>query len=66
MSLNKELLKILACPRCKSDLELIGSEEGLKCHKCSVVYPVKDEIPIMLIDEAVPVEEWEKGVREKK
>ncbi|MFP4107684.1 MAG: Trm112 family protein [Desulfonatronovibrio sp.] len=66
MSLNKELLKILACPKCKADLELMGNEEGLKCRECSVVYPIKDEIPIMLIDEAVEVEEWEKGAREKK
>ncbi len=66
MSLNKVLLEILACPKCKQDIELVGEEEGLKCANCSVVYPIKDEIPIMLIDEAIPVEEWNKGVREKK
>ena len=65
MSLNKVLLEILACPTCKGDIELVGKEEGLKCAKCSVVYPIKDEIPIMLIDEAVPVDQWDKGVREK-
>jgi uncharacterized protein YbaR (Trm112 family) len=66
MSLNKELLEILACPRCKGDLELVGNEEGLKCARCSVVYPIKEEIPIMLIDEAVPADQWDSGVREKK
>ncbi len=66
MSLNKELLKILACPKCKEDIEPVGDEEGLKCSKCLVVYPIKEDIPIMLIDEAVPVDEWDRGVREKK
>ncbi len=66
MSINKELLDILACPKCKSDIMLVGNEEGLKCDKCSVVYPIKDEIPVMLIDEAVPLADWDKGVRENK
>ncbi len=66
MSLNKVLLEVLACPKCKEDIELAGNEEGLKCRKCEVVYPIKDEIPIMLIDEAIPVDDWDKGVREKK
>lgn len=66
MSLNKVLLEVLACPKCKEDIELVGNEEGLKCRKCEVVYPIKDEIPIMLIDEAIPVDDWDKGVREKK
>jgi uncharacterized protein len=66
MSLNKVLLEVLACPKCKGDIELVGSEEGLKCPSCAVVYPIKDEIPIMLIDEAVPEDDWDRGVREKK
>ncbi|MFN2267167.1 MAG: Trm112 family protein [Desulfonatronovibrio sp.] len=66
MSLNKELLKILACPKCKNDIELVGNEEGLKCTKCSLVYPIKEEIPVMLIDEAISLEDWDKGAREKK
>jgi len=65
MALNKELLQILACPKCKGDLELIGQEEGLKCAACGVVYPVRDEIPVMLIDEAIAVEKWDQGAREK-
>jgi uncharacterized protein YbaR (Trm112 family) len=66
MALNKELLNILACPKCKGDLELLAREEGLKCAACGVVYPVREEIPVMLIDEAVPCGEWEKGVRENR
>lgn len=66
MALNKELLKILACPKCKGDLELLPQEEGLKCGACDVVYPVREEIPVMLIDEAVPVAKWDQGVRQSK
>jgi uncharacterized protein YbaR (Trm112 family) len=64
MALNTELLKILACPKCKGNLELLDREEGLKCAACAIVYPVRDEIPVMLIEEAVPVEKWEQGQRE--
>lgn len=58
MALNKELLSILACPKCKSGLELLPAEDGLKCAKCGVVYPIREEIPIMLEDEAVPEDKW--------
>ncbi|NLW80419.1 MAG: Trm112 family protein [Desulfovibrionales bacterium] len=64
MALNNELLQILACPKCKGSLELLGQEEGLKCTACAVVYPIREEIPVMLIDEAVPVARWDQGVRE--
>ena len=65
MPLNKELLQILACPKCKGGLEPLPQEEGLKCTACGLVYPVRDEIPVMLIDEAIPVDKWDQGVREK-
>jgi len=52
MSISKELLDILACPVCKVPVKLTGDEKGLKCEKCMRVYPVKDDIPIMLADEA--------------
>ena len=65
MPLNKELLQILACPKCKGGLEPLPQEEGLKCAACGLVYPVRDEIPVMLIDEAIPVDKWVQGVREK-
>ena len=49
----KELLEILVCPQCKGDLEYRQSPESLKCPRCHLVYSVKDNIPIMLVDEAV-------------
>lgn len=66
MALNKELLDILACPKCKSDLELTRPEDGLICASCKVVYPIKEEIPIMLMNEAVPLADWESGIRESR
>jgi hypothetical protein len=56
MPLNPELLEILACPLCKVKVQLVkdstGKEIGLKCEKCLRVYPIRDEIPIMLPEEA--------------
>lgn len=49
----KELLEILVCPACHGALALRESPESLKCQQCHRVYPVRDNIPIMLIDEAV-------------
>lgn len=48
--IDKELLDILACPACKADVELIDNK--IVCTKCKKKYPIKDGIPIMLIDEA--------------
>jgi len=50
--LDKELLEILACPKCKGDLEYDAENNYLICHKCRLKYPIKDDIPIMLIEEA--------------
>jgi len=50
--LDKELLDILACPKCKGELEYLAEKNQLICHKCRLIYAVKDDIPIMLIDEA--------------
>ncbi len=61
MALNKELLNILVCPECKGDLELTQAEDGLICRACEVVYPIRDEIPIMLVDEAISLEKWPEG-----
>ena len=52
MALDPELLEILACPNCKTAVQLVHEGTGLKCNKCHRVYPIKDEIPVMLIDEA--------------
>jgi uncharacterized protein len=48
--ISKELLDILACPACKSDVRL--QAQNLVCSKCGRRYPIKDDIPIMLIEEA--------------
>lgn len=48
----KDLLEILVCPACKQALEYRQSPESLKCTQCHRVYAVKDDIPIMLVDEA--------------
>lgn len=55
MPLNPDLLAILCCPRCHGDL-LMPDEDRLVCEACRLVYPIRDGIPIMLIDEAKPLE----------
>ena len=55
MTLAPELLEILVCPKCKGDLEYRQDESLLICHACRLGYPLEDDIPIMLIDEAKPV-----------
>lgn len=50
--LDQKLLEILACPKCKGDLEYKAEEEILICHECRLKYRIEDDIPIMLIDEA--------------
>jgi len=52
MALDPELLAILACPYCKADVKETEDGQGLKCVECHRVYPIEDEIPVMLIDEA--------------
>ncbi len=54
MPIDKELLEILACPKCKGELIATETEDGLICETCKIVYPVKENIPILLIDEAMP------------
>lgn len=56
MAINKELLKILACPKCKGALRLLDDESFLICDACKLKYPIRDDIPNMLIDEALPLE----------
>jgi len=52
MSVSHDLLEILRCPACKSKVELKPGGVELKCVSCRRVYPIRDEIPVMLIDEA--------------
>ena len=53
MPINQELLDILACPKCKGDIKLNEKGDGLICSACRLLYPIKEDIPIMLIDEAI-------------
>lgn len=55
MSLSPQLLEILVCPKCKGMLEHREKESALVCHACRLSYPIRDDIPVMLIDEAKPI-----------
>ena len=57
MPIDKDLLAILVCPKCKGELEHKLGEEGeaLLCHRCALRYEIDEGIPIMLIDEAKPL-----------
>jgi uncharacterized protein YbaR (Trm112 family) len=50
--LSQELLDILCCPKCKSDLTYSPEQSTLTCTGCGTVYQVKNDIPIMLVDDA--------------
>jgi uncharacterized protein len=52
MAVSKELLDILVCPLCKTPVKMTSDQHGLKCDTCRRVYPVRDDIPVMLVDEA--------------
>jgi len=66
VAIDKDLLAILACPKCKGDLELLDAEEGLACKPCEVVYPIREDIPVMLVEEAVATVDWAEGKRSVK
>ncbi len=55
MPISKELLEILTCPKCKVDIRLNEKGDGLICDPCCLIYEIKDDIPIMLSDEAQPL-----------
>jgi len=52
MAISQDLLEILACPACKGKVDLKADGSGLKCVECCRVYPIRDDIPVMLVDEA--------------
>lgn len=54
MAISAELLEILRCPKCRSEVALKDDKSALKCSNpdCSLVYPIRDDIPVMLVDEA--------------
>jgi uncharacterized protein YbaR (Trm112 family) len=53
--LDQRLLEILVCPKCKGELEYRSQQNELICHQCRLRYEVRDDIPIMLVDEAKPL-----------
>jgi uncharacterized protein YbaR (Trm112 family) len=55
MTISKELLDILVCPKCKGEIHLNEKGDGLICEACQLMYRIEDDIPIMLIDEAIPL-----------
>lgn len=55
MALSKDLLEILACPQCKGEIVPDENQDNLLCHACKLAYPVRDGIPVMLVDEALPL-----------
>jgi len=52
MAISPELLEILVCPACKAPVKPTADSQGLKCQQCRRVYPIKDDIPVMIVDEA--------------
>ena len=55
--ISKELLEILACPKCKGPVTLTEENDGLVCNSCRLLYEIRDDIPVMLIDEAKKIAE---------
>ncbi len=65
MAISQDLLEILACPACKTKVELKPDGSGLKCVECHRVYPIRDDIPVMLIDEATIENNSQNGPQEQ-
>ena len=66
MAVDKELLDIMACPKCKGDISINTKEDGLICDACQLLYEIKEDIPIMLIDEALPLDKVDAERKQKK
>jgi uncharacterized protein len=56
MTVSQELLDILVCPKCKGKIYLNDKKDGLICDYCKLLYEIRDDIPVMLIDEAKPID----------
>jgi uncharacterized protein YbaR (Trm112 family) len=52
MAVRQDLLDLLVCPVCKSAVKMLPDGAGLKCQTCKRVYPIRDDIPVMLPEEA--------------
>ncbi len=57
MTITRELLEIIACPKCRGELKLSEDGNFLICENCKIKYPIEDDIPILLVDEAQPLDE---------
>ncbi len=55
MAISQELLDILVCPKCKGAIYLNNSQDALVCDNCRLAFEIRDDIPVMLIDEARPI-----------
>lgn len=58
---TREMLRILACPKCLGELQAMeenGTLMGLACKACKALYPVRDAIPVMLVEEALDLDQW--------
>ncbi|MDA8111672.1 MAG: Trm112 family protein [Nitrospiraceae bacterium] len=55
MGVDPFLLSILVCPKCHGSLTLRNNPDGLFCQPCGLLYPVRDDIPVMLVEEAIPL-----------
>jgi len=49
---DQDLLKLLACPQCRGELQLLSGEEGLACEHCRLIYAIRDGVPVLLVSEA--------------
>ena len=56
MAISAELLEILACPQCKGEILLNEAGNGLVCNHCKLLYEIRDDIPIMLVEEAQKID----------
>jgi uncharacterized protein YbaR (Trm112 family) len=61
VAISSDLLEILVCPACRAKVELKADGTGLACPSCRRVYPVRDDIPVMLVDEATIEEDGDKA-----
>ncbi|MDQ6987848.1 MAG: Trm112 family protein [Mariprofundaceae bacterium] len=50
--LDKQLMEILACPKCKGKVQYNNTKDGLVCKSCKLEYPIRDDIPVIIVDEA--------------
>ena len=56
MAIDQQLLELLVCPQCKGEIRLSTNPDGLICNACRLIYEIRDDIPIMLIEEAKPLD----------